>query len=692
MNHCPRVPVYFFVLVLCCVFATSCGEDGSGDSYGEPGIEKNEQRNSNPSDPAEEISGKISLPERGINIDLGSAALFPKQARVASKQRFLLEYTVGEPIGPGGQIQITFGYGLALKEMLRMTTDPSHKYGLVTASTRNPKVSLALTVARGEPTGVRLAHAIAQVQEGTLRTGEKVVFVYGANQGLAVVQEIAQEAEVTVQVRPGPGYPMLEIAESPVLNVRPGSAHRLVSAVDLRGNLLRLVVVDRFGNRVDDYRSKVSLSAIRENGQEVTWGRAVIRDGRADVPLPAAQPGYYVLRAVCATDRLASQVPYAPGHQRSFFGDPHFHTKFSDSTVAMDMLQSYAYARDVALLDFASATDHAELIAQNDQVTRYLVRDIPNTWSEIQRINSEYNKADRGLVTLLGYETTINNEAPRDGHQTVYYRGSKGDFYTYEPVVSSDRGVGGVEELWDKFDRDGTEAMTIGHHTLAFDKGSDQAAYDPKYMRVIEIFSHHGCSESTDCRQTLHDPIADPDALGTVQRAVGPLGYRLGFVGGSDNHSGHPSGTGLVDRAFPKFTTGGMTAALVDDLTRDTLWDAMETRSVYATSGARIYMEFGINGNPMGSEIESSGTVNIDARAIGTDNVALVEIVKYSESEGWRTVLRETPGNLFWDGSFDEENFVESSVYYLRITQRDGFMAWSSPIWVDCPLCEAYYG
>jgi hypothetical protein len=125
---------------------------------------------------------------------------------------------------------------------------------------------------------------------------------------------------------------------------------------------------------------------------------------------------------------------------------------------------------------------------------------------------------------------------------------------------------------------------------------------------------------------------------------------------------------------------------MADSHTRASIWDAIYHRTVYATTGERIYLEFAINGQPMGSEIDNGTAATIEARAIGTDVIERVDVVKYDGTGGWRNLYEAAPGNFFWDDVIVDSGLSENSLYYLRITQEDGHMAWSSPIWVDAGM------
>ncbi len=152
-----------------------------------------------------------------------------------------------------------------------------------------------------------------------------------------------------------------------------------------------------------------------------------------------------------------------------------------------------------------------------------------------------------------------------------------------------------------------------------------------------------------------------------------PLRFRFGFIASSDNHAAQP-GTGYKEtgrhafteasgqdepfranwlhRAKPKgdepesvpfsltgtphnflqiaetervqsyFYTGGLVAVHGAGRSRDAIWDAMQKREVYATSGERILLWFDLiqpDGStlPMGSEARLSGTPRFRVRAVG---------------------------------------------------------------------------
>jgi hypothetical protein len=66
---------------------------------------------------------------------------------------------------------------------------------------------------------------------------------------------------------------------------------------------------------------------------------------------------------------------------------------------------------------------------------------------------------------------------------------------------------------------------------------------------------------------------------------------------------------------------------------------------------------------------------------LGTDRIKSVELVKF---EGKYSILaKKTSLNDMASFHFIDNAFMGKAFYYVRVTQEDGSMAWSSPIWVE---------
>jgi hypothetical protein len=110
------------------------------------------------------------------------------------------------------------------------------------------------------------------------------------------------------------------------------------------------------------------------------------------------------------------------------------------------------------------------------------------------------------------------------------------------------------------------------------------------------------------------------------------------------------------------------------------MWD----RYTYGTTGARIIIDFKVNGYPMGSEITAhNNRLLIDYMVKGTAPVRSVEVWKYSKSKGYELFEFAGKGELDLQGRFSDDGFSQDSFYFMKVVQEDGNLAWSSPVWVQ---------
>jgi hypothetical protein len=187
---------------------------------------------------------------------------------------------------------------------------------------------------------------------------------------------------------------------------------------------------------------------------------------------------------------------------------------------------------------------------------------------------------------------------------------------------------------------------------------------------VVEVCSIHGNSEYLGAPFCIYRP-----QNGSFVRDALSRGYKLGIVAGGDTHNGHP---GMGEPFAP---TGGVMAFYAEQLTRETLWNALKKRRVYGTSGDRIIVDFKINGHWMGETVKEGQNTEreIYIKVFGTDRLKHVEIVKNNEQfKSWEE-------NRAWCEHVvkDIKRSAKRDFYYLRVIQENGQMAWSSPIWFE---------
>ncbi len=172
-------------------------------------------------------------------------------------------------------------------------------------------------------------------------------------------------------------------------------------------------------------------------------------------------------------------------------------------------------------------------------------------------------------------------------------------------------------------------------------------------------------------------------------------GFRLGFIGGTDNHRGQPASyldsMGGID--YRSNVVGGLAAVIAPELTRESLFQAMYDRRTFATSGERMLIDMRVGGAVatgsarsraqggawMGEELRAEGEVTISLRAVGTRPLKQVDLIKSG------SVLR----TWVCEGIYHQAELTDpagkpgsTDYYYARAIQEDGHLAWASPCWV----------
>jgi Bacterial Ig domain len=153
-------------------------------------------------------------------------------------------------------------------------------------------------------------------------------------------------------------------------------------------------------------------------------------------------------------------------------------------------------------------------------------------------------------------------------------------------------------------------------------------------------------------------------------RKILERGYHVAPATNQDNHCAN-WGASYTNR----------TAVLIPNgtaLSKASFVEALRARRVFATHDKNSQLVFSANGSIMGSRINNSGALNLNvgfANALGR-TVALVEI--------WQGVpgRNGTMGLLTNSASFSFTPANGQHVYYAKLTQDDGKIIWSAPIWV----------
>jgi len=473
---------------------------------------------------------------------------------------------------------------------------------------------------------------------------------------------------IVIDVVPGQAARLRAVAPSVV---RPGENFRVRAAVE-----------DASCNPWVRYAGEMSLllpDAERRSVRVVEddWGFTAFEDVRL------LREGVYRLEVSSADGRLrgvTNPVLCSSCAPRVAWGDTHNHTWANDGQGSVE--HNFRFARDVAFLDFFALADHCHCV---DYAELHLpgvpVEPLPRqtivmrestavywlpfyvTFEEHMaecRAWAERLSRDREFVAFLGYEwqPLAEDMGPRVAH-------ARGDWCVlYRDIEARPSRPLKLEEVFALLGPD--RAVATPHHGGRRDSLTG-FAQDPAKAPSVEVASMHDRSEW----------------LG--QKALA-LGWKAGFHGASDGHMGRPGydvwppkgGGGPPFRRRYEGERSAVTAVIADETTREEIWRNWLSRRHYATTGPRILLDVRCGETPMGGEVRTDRPPTLRVRVHGTAAVARVEVIR-GDQLAHAAKPDAADVDLAWT---DPDPLPGESAYYVRITQRDDALAWSSPIYV----------
>lgn len=353
-----------------------------------------------------------------------------------------------------------------------------------------------------------------------------------------------------------------------------------------------------------------------------------------------------------------------------YFGQLHSHTQYSDGAGSLDSALAYVKALpDNANVDFVAFTDHSNYFDSknnpNVEAALYdtsLVKDSDpsHSWATYKNTVAAFNAANAGkMVAIAGFEmtwsggpghintfntpgivsrnnTTLNNKTKDAGLQ-AYYK-----------LLSQAEGANSISQ----FNHPGT---TFGNF---IDFGYWDAVVDTR-MYMVEVGNGEGQIGAGGYYPSYEQYIMALDK-----------GWHVAPTNNQDNHKGK---WGNANDARD--------VILTDDFTEDGIYAALRARRMYATEDKNLDLDYTVNGNMMGSIIDVPEKLNFEISFNDpdrTDSIAKVELVVNS---GKVAYTWDSAADLA-KGSVSVELAPEYTYYFVRVTEGDGDLAVTAPVWV----------
>ena len=350
------------------------------------------------------------------------------------------------------------------------------------------------------------------------------------------------------------------------------------------------------------------------------------------------------------------------------FGNLHEHSESSNCWPAGTdgtLHEDYRFGRFSEGYDFIGITDHG-----------YTMTEV--YWRKSIRLADFYNEPGH-FVAIPSNEWTLTTDREFDGiqfgvgHYNVifrttedarkYIRNKHEIFCRHAPESLNSK------TLWDLLRKKGIDCVTIPHHPADEVHPVDWDVHDPEYVPVVEIFQCRGNGEYPGCPRVInlerHRPTKHKKAF--INYALREKKYKMGFIGSGDHNS---MGVGVA-------------ALWVKELSRDGILDALKNRRCFATTGDKMIIDFRVNGSIGGTTVASKDAPALNIKIKGQRPLDKIEILRNSE------VIKEykiTDGVLDFEETFTDsayQNEKDVLYYYVRATQQNNALGWSSPVWVE---------
>ena len=328
-----------------------------------------------------------------------------------------------------------------------------------------------------------------------------------------------------------------------------------------------------------------------------------------------------------------------------YFGQLHAHTNLSDGTGSVE--EAFDYAAKVENLDFFAVTDHSDSFDNAD--AGEIAKDgagISTGWAAGKQAAASVTNED--FVGLFGFEMTWP-EDKKLGHISTFNTPGwqTRDQADFENVPTA------LEHYYKALTTVPGSVSQFNHPGTFHGDFERFDHYSPQYDAVISLLEIAGEDGAVDC-EYYHLAL--------------DKGWHVAPTNNQNNHNGQ---WGDASRA--------RTVILAETLTEEALYAAMKDRRVYATQDSDLTVYYTLNGAVMGSILPKSEEAEITVFLSDPTDEAIgnVEVVA-DGGEVIDSAYVGTPAKVLELSVSGGYNY-----YYLRITQPDGDVAVTAPVWMD---------
>lgn len=343
-----------------------------------------------------------------------------------------------------------------------------------------------------------------------------------------------------------------------------------------------------------------------------------------------------------------------------YFGNLHSHSAYSDgnkdsaTSFMTKPLQDFACANGAQQIDFYGISEH----------NHYQAGLLHPYYYHNGLADANSSNVDGSFVAMYGMEWGVISGG---GHVVVYgYDSLLGwDPNDYDIYVAKND----YHSLWKKINIKPNAFGMLAHPNNTDFDSLYLKAYNASYDSAIVGTPFRSGPAFSTC--STYTDQASGTYITQYNNAL-KLGYHLGIGLDHDTHNS----------VFGKQNAGRL-VIMATALTRNALTDAIRSMCFYASDDWNTQVSFGVNGQQMGSVITHSGTATLSITVSDPDAENTSKIVVYYGVPGSGSAPTILTSNTNNNSLTYTHNLANNSsyYYYAAITQPDGDLIYTSPIW-----------
>ena len=333
-----------------------------------------------------------------------------------------------------------------------------------------------------------------------------------------------------------------------------------------------------------------------------------------------------------------------------YFGQLHSHTNLSDGQGTID--EAYTYAKNQAKVDFLAVTDHSNSF-DNDTQASIADGSMSTKWNTGLAAADKYNE-DGVFTALYAYEMTWSAGTGKYGHMNTF---NTPGFETRTNAAMD------LKSYYNALKTQEQSVSQFNHPGTTFGDFVDFGFYDEQVdelITLIEVGNGDG-----PIRGSGHFPSYE-----YYTRAL-DKGWHVAPTNNQDNHKG------LWGNA-----NTARTVIEAEELTRESLYEAIRERRVYSTEDENLEISYELNGATMGSILSEQSEANVVVTVLDPDAGDTIDKIQLI-TDGGRVAHEVTNVNATekeWKLTFTPD--ASSTYYYVKVVQGDKDIAVTAPVWI----------